>query len=251
MIEAINDSTGCYLYGIAAADLELPDDLVGLAGQPVEVVPYAGVGAVMSRLDLDRTVARRDDLIAHGQVLDAAAAAGAVIPVRFGSVLRDWQELVSEVLEPGYAQYEELLGELAGRSQFVVQVRYEEQQLLTEVVAGSPEIAELRERTRELPEESSYRARIRLGELVAATVDAKRDSDMREILAAMEPFAAAAEIRESAGLDHLVDVAFLIEDGRRAAFEQAAEQLASELAGRARVSLVGPTAPYDFVGTGG
>jgi hypothetical protein len=251
MIETINDSTGCYLYGIAAADLKLPDNLVGLAGQPVEVVPYGGVAAVMSRLDINRSVARRDDLIAHGQVLDAAAAAGAVIPVRFGSVLRDWQELVSEVLEPGYAQYETMLGELAGHAQFVVHVRYEEQQILTEVVAGSPEIAALRERTRGLPEESSYQARIRLGELVAAAVEAKRDTDMRETLAALEPFAAAVEIRQSGGLDQLVDVALLIEDDRRAAFERAAEQLASELAGRARVSLVGPTAPYDFVGAGG
>jgi hypothetical protein len=251
MTGTINESAGCYLYGIAVADLELPDDLVGLDGRPVEVVPYGGVAAVMSRLGLDRSVARRDDLIAHGQVLDAAAAAGAVIPVRFGSVLRDWQELVSEVLEPRYAQYETMLGELAGHAQFVVHVRYEEQQILTEVVAESPEIAALREQTRGLPEESSYRGRIRLGEMVAAAVEAKRDIDLRRVLAALEPYTAASEIRESGGLDKLVDVAFLVGDDRRADFEQAAEKLASELSGRARVSLVGPTAPYDFVGMGG
>ncbi|HEY0474581.1 MAG TPA: GvpL/GvpF family gas vesicle protein [Kribbella sp.] len=250
MTETINESAGCYLYGIAVADLELPADLVGLDGRPVEVVPYGGVAAVMSRLGLDRSVARRDDLIAHGQVLDAAAAAGAVIPVRFGSVLRDWQELVSEVLEPRYTQYETMLGELAGHAQFVVHVRYEEQQILTEVVAESPEIAALREQTRGLSEESSYRGRIRLGEMVAAAVEAKRDIDLRRVLAALEPFAAASEIRESGGLDQLVDVAFLVGDDRRADFEHAAEKLASELGGRARVSLVGPTAPYDFVGMG-
>lgn len=251
MTETIGERAACYLYGIAAADLRLPDELTGLAGRPVEVIPYGAVAAVVSPLDLNDPVARRNDLIAHGRVLDAVAAAGAVIPVRFGSVLEDSSALVSKVLEPGCQRYEEMLAELDGQAQFVVSVRYDEERVLSEVVAESPQIAELRARTRELPAESTYRERIRLGELVAGAVEAKRDTDARAVLAVLEPLATASRLRQGAGLDQLVDVAFLVEDGRRAAFDQAAEELAAELAGRAQVRLVGPTAPYDFVSAEG
>ena len=45
----------------------------------------------------------------------------------------------------------------------------------------------------------------------------------------------------------LVNASFLVEDERRTAFEQAAEELAKYWNGRVRLRLLGPLAPYDFV----
>jgi hypothetical protein len=243
-------STGCYLYGIATADLTLPDDLNGIDGQAVGVVPLKGVAAVTSPLDVERIIARRADLIAHSRVLDAVAATGPVIPVRFGSVMHDHSELLAEILEPGHDRFEAMLRELAGYSQFTVRARYEEAQVLSEVVAENAEIAWLNDETRDQPEEPQYRALVRLGELVAAALEKKRAADAERMLSFFDPFVAALRVRDGAGIDQLVDVAFLVDRNQRAAFEQAAEQLASEYAGRARLKLVGPTAPYDFVDTG-
>jgi hypothetical protein len=83
--------------------------------------------------------------------------------------------------------------------------------------------------------------------LVAKAVEAKSAQDGQTLLAALEPYASAINVRESAGLDRLLDVALLVEDARRAEFEQAVEVLARAFAGRAQLKLVGPTAPYDFV----
>jgi hypothetical protein len=237
----------CYVYGIAPANLELPGDLTGLDDQAVSLVSAGKLAAVVSSIDSDRTVGRRADLIGHSRVLDAVAAAGAVIPLRFGSILQSQSAVSEQVLEPGSERFEEMLDDLAGRSQFTVHARYEESQVLAEIVAENAEIADLRSQTRDQPEDATYHARVRLGELVVQALDAKRAIDGPNLLDALLPFTAGCNVRASAGMDHLIDVAFLVEDKQRDAFERAAEQAAAELAGRARVKLVGPTAPYDFV----
>ena len=245
---AIDADLACYLYGIVAADLRLPDDLTGLDDQPVELVRLDKIAAVTSRLSADRPLARRDDLLAHSRVLDAVAAEGAVIPVRFGSLLRDRSELIAEVLEPGSTRFADMLRELTGHSQYTVRVRYDETRILPEIVAENPEIARLRLQTRDQPEEATYQARVRLGELVAHALEAKRADDADLVLSRLEPFSAALSVAESGGPDQLIDVALLVENRRRDAFEEAAEALAAELADRATVKLIGPTAAYDFVG---
>ena len=236
----------CYLYGIAPADLELPPGLRGLRDQPVAKIPYGDIAAITSRFQVDDTVAARDDVLKHGQVLDAIAAVGPVIPVRFGSALEDHDAVATELLEPGHDRYHAMLGELNGHSQFTVRARYDERQILTEVVAENPDIAQLRESTRETGD-SSYGDRVRLGELVAAVLEAKSARDGEAILDALEEHVAAVNVRSGPGLDQLVDVALLVEDSRRKKFEQSVEDLANAFAGRARLRLVGPTAPYDFV----
>ena len=238
---------GCYLYGVVPADLVVPTDLKGVDDQVVSLIAHGDVAAVTSLLDTERTLAGREDLLAHGRVLDAIAAAGPVIPVRFGSLLQDRDAVLTDLLEPGHDRFHAMLEDLAGHSQFTVRARYDERQILTEVVAENPEIAQLRAATRDQPQDTSYGDRVRLGELVAKALEAKSVEDGNVLLAALERHASAVNIRESAGLDQLLDVALLVEDSRRAEFEQAVEELAEAFAGRAHLKLVGPTAPYDFV----
>ncbi|WP_185759377.1 GvpL/GvpF family gas vesicle protein [Kribbella jejuensis] len=240
-------SLGCYVYGITSADLAVPAELRGVGDQAVDLFPLGELAAVVSPVDPDWTRAGRADLLAHGRVLDTIAELGPVVPVRFGSVLRDHDAVAGELLEPGQERFATMLQELAGRAQFTVRARYEEQQVLTEIVAENPAIAQLRKLTRDRPGDSSYGERVRLGELVAAALEAKIATDSDVMLAELEPHVVGINIRESVGIDRLLDVAVLVEDQHRAEFEQAVEDLAAAFAGRARLKLIGPTAAYDFV----
>ena len=119
--------------------------------------------------------------------------------------------------------------------------------MLAEVVDSDPEIARLRQRTRDVPEDVAYPDRVRLGELVARAMEVKREDDGNVILDAVLPHVAAHNIRSGSGVDHLLDVAFLVDDERREAFEDVLEQLAEAMHERARLQLFGPLAPFDFV----
>jgi hypothetical protein len=180
-------------------------------------------------------------------VVDALAAAGTVVPAQFGSVLADRTSVVEDFLTPNAERFAGLLADLAGRAQFTLRATYNEHAVLAEVVAEHPEIAALRQRTRDLPEDAAYGDRVRLGELVARAMEAKSDDDGRVILDAVLPHVAAHHVRPGAGVDHLLDVAFLVDEDRREEFEDTLEALAEAMHERARLRLLGPQAPYDFV----
>ncbi len=120
--------------------------------------------------------------------------------------------------------------------------------MLTEVVTADPEIRRLHEITRDLPEDASYADRVRLGELVARALEDKRLLEQEALLESILPLTAAYSLRSGAGVEHLLDVALLVDDDRRDEFEDHLEGLAEAVHERIGLRLVGPVAPYDFVG---
>lgn len=239
--------TARYVYAVVPAGAPVPDDLTGIDDAAIELVAHGPVAAATGTIAIGRVFGRRDDLLAHSRVTDTLALASAVIPVRFGSVVSDADAVVAELLAPNADTFAAVLDELAGCRQFIVRARYDEEAVLAEIVAEYADIAALRERTRDQSEEASWAERIRLGELVARALELKRDADSAALLDLIAPAAADWNVRSAGEIDYLADVAFLVADERRDAFERAVEQAASDLAGRGRIRLVGPTAPYDFV----
>lgn len=238
---------GCYVYGVVPADSDGVEGLAGVDGAEIELVPHGTVAAAVGVIRVERPPGRRADLVAHHEVLDALAAAGPVVPVRFGSVMRDRQEVAEVLLAPDEARLAGLLEDLTGRAQFNLRGTYQESAVLSEVVAEDPEVAELRERTRDLPEDAAYADRVRLGELVARAMEGKREVDSQIVLDAVLPLCAAYRTRPGGGVDHVLDVALLVDDERRGTFEETLESVAEGVHERIRLRLVGPLAPYDFV----
>jgi len=250
--DVVDTDRGFFVYGVIDSETgRVPDGLTGVEDTPVRVVPLGPVAAVVGEIDLDRTTGRRADLIAYSTVLDRLAAAGAVAPVQFGSVMVDEQSVVEELLAPNEQYFAQLLAELAGRAQFNLRVGFHEPVVLAEVVAADPEIRRLHEHTRDLPEDAAYADRVRLGELVARAMEDKRELEVEALLDSILPLTAAYSLRSGAGIEHVLDVALLVDDDRRAEFEEHLEGLAEAVHERLRLRLVGPVAPYDFVGGDG
>src|SRR5690606_31028658 len=138
-----------------------------------------------------------------------------------------------------------MLDQLRGQAQFLLRLRYAQETLLAMIIAGDPEIAELREQTRQQPEDSPDN--IRLGELVVRAVEARQAEDSDRVLATLGPVAADSKVSGRTLTNGTVTLAFLVPDRQRAEFEAAAEEIAAQLADRAAVELQGPLAPFDFV----
>lgn len=236
-----------YVYAIVPAATELVPDLAGLDDQPVGLIRHGSVGAIVGSVPSGRPVGRRNDLIAHMRVVDVMATQGPTVPVRFGSVLTDAAEVESDLLAPNTSYFSDVLAYVAGRRQFIVRGRYDEETVLAEIVSERRDIAELRDRTRELPDDVGLAEKVHLGELVSHALDAKRADDARAVLERLRPHAVDWNTRASADVDDLIHVSLLVDDHDRDTFEEAAEAAATALAGRARLRLLGPSAAYDFV----
>lgn len=238
--------SAAYVYGVVRAGYRPPGELIGLSGQTVELVEQGELGALVSSVAADRPLGKRDDLLAHERVLDTVVETATVLPFRFGSVI-ERSAVKDELLGEHEAELAAAIDELDGRVQFSIKGRYEQQPLLRDVIEGDPEISELRERTRDLPEEASYQDRVRLGELVVQAIQERADREGREMHQRLVPLASAAVTHETSEPEQLLDSAFLVERDRVQEFENAVDQLGAEFAGRVRFRLIGPLAPYDFV----
>jgi hypothetical protein len=239
------------VYGVLpAADLQRHDggqDLTGVDGQRVEFVRSGDLAAAVSPVDGDRRLGRRADLLAYQAVLDALAKVGPVAPVRFGSVLPDPDTVVAELMASNEEHLVALLESLRGRRQFNLRVSPVEEAVLSDLVAGDPEIRELRERTRGVPEEASYRERVRLGELVARGLEQRSAQDADMVLDVVVPLAVEHLVRTPPSATQVLDVALLVEESRMGELVDVLEELAESVHERLSLRLLGPLAPYDFV----
>ncbi|AGB25750.1 Gas vesicle synthesis protein GvpL/GvpF [Mycobacterium sp. JS623] len=241
--------TATYVYGLVKADAELPPDLQGLGPGRVGTIAHQRVAAIVSDLPTGRPLGTRDDLIAHERVLDAVAERTAVLPMRFPAVVEE-DGVVSELLAPNQERFMEALARLDGLVQFTVKGRFEQEPVLREIAEADDEIMELRERVRGLPEDATYYDRIRLGELVVTAMQQRRDEVAVRVLDRLKPFAVDMSPRRLTQPDEVLNAAFLVARDRVENFDDAVEGVGRDLAGRVRVRLVGPLAPYDFVPAG-
>lgn len=241
------EQSALFVYGVVRAGADVPR-MNGVAERPVTTVTHEEVMAVVGEIDPGRTVVQKADLTAYHEVLNRLASQGPVLPVRFGTALPDEAGVVEVLLASRADELVALLDTLEGRSQLNLRARYVEEAVLAEVVAADPVIRDLNDRTRGVPEQASWAERMRLGELVAQAVDRRRDDDAADLLDLVVPLSVEHRELRGSGLDHVLEVALLVDDERRPELEQALETYAEAVHERIRLRLVGPLAPYDFVG---
>jgi hypothetical protein len=237
-----------YVYGIVPEGSEVPE-LDGLQGQMVTTLPAEGHAAIVSRVEDEEALGTPDDLVAHSAVLDRIAADVPVLPMVFGTVVPDEETLVEEVLVSRHGLYAESLRRVEDAVQFSLRARFVRDEVLGELIAEQPEIAALREAISGTGEDETRDERIRLGELVVQGLQRKAAEEAPRIRAALEPLARELVEREASQAEDVIELAALVDRDRQGDFEQAAEELARESAGRITFRLLGPQAPYDFTGS--
>ena len=242
-----SDAPICYVYGIVPASTSLPAGLLGAGGGRVRLVRHGALAGVISELPPAGALGTRQDLIAHESVVAALATRTTMLPLRFSAVVTTADAVVREMLEPHYDWFAGILADLEGRAEFSVSGTYVQDTVLREVLAEEPEVMRLRESLRGLPEDTGYNERVRLGELIIHALDAKREVDTEELVHTLSRHAVAVAPRPPANEDTAADAAFLVGDDDRESFHRAVDELAYRWAGRIRLHVLGPLAPYDFV----
>jgi hypothetical protein len=244
-------TTGCYVYGVVPADVEVKSDARGLGDPPgkVKVVRFGQIGALVGEIRLDTSLGSPEDLMAYEHLLDGAAREAPVIPVRFGAVMTDTQAVADELLVPYHDEFLAALKELEGRAEYVVKGRYREDALLREILSENPEIARQRDEIRDESPELTRNERIAVGEAINSAIVAKRDADTQKMVDVLAPHSVAVNVREAVHEEDAAHVAVLLDTERLAEIEDALRKLGQEWAGRVNLRLLGPLAPYDFVVT--
>jgi Gas vesicle synthesis protein GvpL/GvpF len=243
---AVRTDVGFYFYGVVPAGTDV-SGLRGLDDVEVEIVLHDGLAAVVSRLALERPPGRSAELVAHARVVDSLAASAVVVPAQFGLVLDHDLAEVARVIDDSADRFRALLERLDGRVQLNLRASYVPEQVLSELVQQDPAIADLRERTHALPAGTAHPDLVRLGESVSRGLVAKRLQDSELVLDVVLPYVEEHVLRPEGEYD-VLDAALLVGRDQVNLLEQSLEGLAEVVHERLRLRLVGPVAPYDFVG---
>jgi hypothetical protein len=236
-----------YVYGVVRADGKSRPRTKGIGQKQVRVVDADGLGALTSDVPPGNLEAGREELLAHSRVLEKAVEHGTVLPMQFGVVMPDESAVRDELLDPHRSELEAQLAEMEDKFEVNLKAIYDEQILLTEVINEEPEVAKLRQALEGQSEDAAHFERIRLGELIAAAVNEKRDLDADAILDRLAPHVVAIEVGEPVHERMALNASFLIERAAQKAFDKELDSFAADQGGRLRFKYTGPLAPHSFV----
>ena len=241
MTEAVAPvATALYVYGVVRAGADATEG-EGVADAEVGVVESGRLAALVSPLPPEGLRLRRRDLRAHLAVLERTFERTTVVHAgRHGRRRRG--RVAARLPRRSRGRAGGGAARLEGRIQLNVRVDFDEDDVLREIVAGDPEVAAAARRTQELGAAGHF-ARIRLGELVAQALDARRDRDAAAILASSSP---PPRTRwSSPRRAGVLKASFLIADPK--AFDRELDRLAHEHAPRLQFESIGPLPPAAFV----
>ena len=248
--QAEGNRTGVYVYGILPGDIKVESGAEGVGDPPgeIRVVRHRDLAALVSDVDLDRPLGRAEDLFAHEELLDATAADVPVLPLRFGAVLTNDDAVADELLGAHYDEFTSALKQLEGHAEYVVQSRYIEDVILSEVLSEQPQAAQLNEAIRGMDPDATRDERMQLGEAIGTAIEAKRQADTEALGDALSGLVTASVVRPPSHELDAAYVAFLVETNKAEKLRQAVERLAEQWQDRIEVRFLGPLAAYDFVG---
>lgn len=235
-----------YVYCFTHAEHPLPlDGLRGVGAEEtaLRTMRHAGLAAVVSDAPEGLRPKRRD-LVAHETVLETLCAAGAVVPMRFGTVAPDDDAVVAE-LARGARRYTELLTRLDGHVERNVKGAHQEDALLADLLTDNPELRARSEALRAAGG-GNQPERLAFGEQVALAVEQRRTRDAAYVVAALRPL--AMQDRHAPSVEGcFVNVSFLVPSAAQGDFDAVIAQLRTAMEGYADLRVSGALPPYSFV----
>jgi hypothetical protein len=170
-----------------------------------------------------------------------------LLPVRFGTVAPNAEAVQEQVLQRRYDELNQSLGEIEGRVELGLKAFWYEGAIYEEIVAENSPLRRLRDSLRDRTPEESYYDRIRLGEMVEAAMERKRNVDSEKVLDRLRPLVYKSRTNQLITDRMVLNAAFLVNQDREAAFDQAVQALDADMGKRMMFKYVGPVAPYNFV----
>jgi hypothetical protein len=237
-----------YVYGVMAAS-----DAAGLPGTAGDDVPTTmravtegRLAALVSDLPPDHTPGHLDDVQAHQRVLSQAIERATVIPMRFGMVMDGDDEVRQSLLTRHAGELGDLLDQLDGRVQMMVRGFYAEDALLADVLGANPDLARESAALAQRPETEAHAARVQVGELLSAAVEARRKEVESALLDRLAAVSEDIELEPASSDRVAFSAQLLVRRDHRAPLDALIHDLSEALAGSVVFRYVGPLPPYSF-----
>lgn len=227
-----------YVYAITDRPQTATVPEAGIEGSCLFPVAYRDIATVVSLLNRVEVPPTAENVWRHEEIVEQLMAMGAVLPVRFGTVLTD-EAAVRAMLAARYSHFVANLDRVRGRVELGLRVLGENEDHPTQQDAAARTKSSGRAYLfARAEEERRARARYERGEALAAELDG--------VLAGLA-VETSHQVQASSRL--LLTAAYLVERVGVGPFLRKVQALGSTYPGM-HVVCTGPWPPYSFVGTG-
>lgn len=214
----------------------------GLTDSGVRLIPHRDLVAIVGDANQEHYQASRRNIKAHEEVIEEVMEGSDVVPLRFGEVAPDDQEVRRMLLEKQYEGLIERLDRVHDRVELALRVSFDEAKLFDELRTTHANLVSAGQQA------ASYEDRVTLGQNVAREIETKCKLAAEKILDELRPLAVDVTVGEPTTDLMILNAAFLVDRSRLDEFDNRVRALGEREAGRQQFRYVGPLPPYSFVG---
>ncbi len=239
-------AVGLYLYGIFAD--QIPDKIVlsGIDNEPVHCEVIDGFSFLYSVAHKEKYLASRRYLICHEKVLESVMEAGfrTLLPLRFGLVVKTWETVAEQLINPYKNQLKELFAKLSGKREVSIKIFWDNQSELQAALESNPELKQQRDAM--MGKNLTMEEIIHIGQLIEGTLF-QRKQDIIQVFREQLSHCAQEMVESEPMTDDMIyNAAYLIPWDQEPEFSQKVEAIDQEFGERLRIRYNNLTAPYTF-----
>ncbi len=243
----MRNEPGRYIYGIIPRPPLLSFNLTGIDEKPVTVVPFENLAAVVSESPVRRYEVSRDYVLKHEWVIEQLMQYYTVLPVRFGTVAANEDDIRVKLLRRHFGSLHGMLKRLDNKVELGVKAWWNRERVFAVLLDDEPELRLFRDTLATRPAAESLYERVQLGQMVEQALTTRRSNDAQRILDLLRPL--AQQVHESPIGDDMmvVNAAFLVDKRRESVFDARVRALDEESGDLMNFRYVGPLPPFNFV----
>lgn len=246
VIKNPKEMLGSGIAGLAAG-------MQGINNRDIVFVTYRDLAAAVSSIhlihfdQLDKKELNQSVAV-HEQVNANLMKDYDIIPMRFGMIAESAEE-IRNILAKAYIKFKTVMERVAGKAEFIVQVFWDEKNMLGKIVQENTEIRELKKEVESKGKLSGFFSKIKLGKRIFEEIQAYRKKYTQNILgdlATRFPDFSAGKLLKTTMKEMIMNHSFLIERTQEQTLESRLNQLAEKYKDELKFKYIGPMAPYSF-----
>lgn len=184
-------------------------------------------------------------LATHQFVIEQVMKRYAVIPIKFGTMARDKEE-VRQILREGYTQFRDALRKMDNKVEIEVVATWNNLDAILKEIGEEDKIGQFRVMAAARPPSELQAAKLELGKMVKSALDDRRANTASEIVDKLSKCAVDYWPHDVMDDNMIMNVAFLILRDKEGELDNAVNELNEKYQEKVDFRCVGPLPPYSF-----
>jgi len=243
------EKEGQYIYAIAAINEEKSFGPIGIGDRKdgVYTVCHKDIGAVISASHVDKYSVTRANTMAHQKVMEKVMKDYPLLPVRFGTIGEESDQIREKVLKGRYGELKELLTYMEDKIELGLKILWTDRETaFMEIVDENRDIRMLRDRLMS-KKVRTQRDEVHLGEMVRNALEDKKEIEREAILRTLKDLCVEHKENNSFGDQMIANSVFLIGKDKEKEFDKVMDGLIVKYNGKMKFKYIGPVPPCNFV----